>query len=257
MVSDNYDSKHETSEVSKNIVKPYGDTLNDGRVQISFVLPAPANDKGKEAAKLILKQMGLDEIEVCHIKDLTTGFTHFIAYATCNAVVDLNKIKVRSVDIVSLGMEQIDEYIDQNIGRELRVVGACIESDAHTVGIDAIMNMKGYSGHYGLERYRNFRAINLGAQVSVEDLLKKAMEVNADAVLVSQVVTQKNIHVKNLTKLIELTEAEGLRNKMLFICGGPRINHDLAIELGYDAGFGSGTYASDVAFFIAKYYSEK
>ncbi len=242
---------------SENIVKPYGDTLNDGRVQISFVLPAPANEKGKEAARLILKQMGLDEIEVCHVKDLFDGFTHFIAYATCNTSVDLDKIKVRTVETVSMGMEQIDNYIDEFINRELIVVGACIESDAHTVGIDAIMNMKGYSGNYGLERYRNFVAINLGAQVSVEDLLNKAIEANADAVLVSQIVTQKNIHIKNLTKLIELAEAEGIRNKMLFICGGPRISHDLAIELGYDAGFGSGTYASDVAYFIAKHYADK
>ena len=250
------DYKDETFQ-GDNIVKPYGDTHNDGRIQVSFVLPAPANDKGKEAAKIILKQMGLDEIEVCHIKDLSGGFTHFIAYATCNFTVDLDKIKVRSVETVSMGMEQIDEYIDQDIGRELVVVGACIESDAHTVGIDAIMNMKGYSGHYGLDRYRNIRAINLGAQVPVEDLLKKGMEAEADAILVSQVVTQKNIHIKNLTKLIELAEAEGIRSKILFICGGPRINHDLAIELGYDAGFGSGTYASNVAYFIAKHYADK
>ncbi|HQM03790.1 MAG TPA: cobalamin-dependent protein, partial [Candidatus Cloacimonas sp.] len=84
-----------------------------------------------------------------------------------------------------------------------------------------------------------------------EDLLAKAREVNADAILVSQVVTQKNIHIKNLTRLIELAEAEGLRDKMLFICGGPRISYELAIELGYDAGFGIGTYATDVASYIA------
>ena len=38
---------------------------------------------------------------------------------------------------------------------------------------------------------------------------------------------------------------------MLFICGGPRISYELAIELGYDAGFGIGTYATDVASYIA------
>jgi beta-lysine 5,6-aminomutase beta subunit len=91
----------------------------------------------------------------------------------------------------------------------------------------------------------------MGAQVPCEELLAKAREVNADAILVSQVVTQKNIHIKNLTRLIELAEAEGLRDKMLFICGGPRISHELAIELGYDAGFGQGTYATDVASYIA------
>jgi len=88
-------------------------------------------------------------------------------------------------------------------------------------------------------------------------LLAKAREMEADVILVSQIVTQKDIHIKNLTRLIEMAEAEGLRDKMLFLCGGPRINHELAIELGYDAGFGTGTYATDVASFIAFHYAEK
>ena len=84
-----------------------------------------------------------------------------------------------------------------------------------------------------------------------EELLKRSQELNADVILVSQIVTQKEIHIKNLTKLIELAEAEGLRDKMLFICGGPRLNHELAIELGYDAGFGAGSYSTNVASYIA------
>jgi len=87
--------------------------------------------------------------------------------------------------------------------------------------------------------------------------LAKARELNADVILVSQVVTQKNIHIQNLTRLIELAEAEGLRDKMLFICGGPRISHELAIELGYDAGFGTGSYSTDVASYIAITLSKK
>jgi beta-lysine 5,6-aminomutase beta subunit len=83
-----------------------------------------------------------------------------------------------------------------------------------------------------------------------DELLAKAAAYGADAVLVSQVVTQKNIHLENLTELVELAEAEGLRDKMIFICGGPRISHELAIELGYDAGFGPGTLPNHVASFI-------
>jgi beta-lysine 5,6-aminomutase beta subunit len=250
------DERKEVRENS-NIIKPYGDTLNDGRMQLSFALPVEANEKGKEAAKRLLKEMRMDDIEICYFKDLSGGFTHFVAYATTNATVDTSKIKVKTVEMPSLDMDEIDEYIEQNIGRELVVIGACIESDAHTVGIDAIMNMKGYNHRYGLERYKYFEAINMGAQVAVEDLIKRAIDTNADAILVSQVVTQKNIHIQNLTKLIELAEAEGIRDKILFICGGPRINHEMAIELGYDAGFGSGTYANDVAFFIASHIAEK
>jgi beta-lysine 5,6-aminomutase beta subunit len=74
--------------------------------------------------------------------------------------------------------------------------------------------------------------------------------VDADAILVSQVVTQKDVHIRNLTNFIELLEAEGLRDRFIAIAGGPRIGHRLAIELGFDAGFGRGTYPEHVATFI-------
>ncbi|PID27600.1 MAG: hypothetical protein CSB55_08455 [Candidatus Cloacimonadota bacterium] len=238
-------------------IKPYGDTLDDGRMQFSFALPAPNNEKGKEAARVLLKRMGLDEIEVCYQSDLGEGFTHFIAYANTGVTVNLDDIKVKVVETPVMDMYETNDFMEEKIGRDLTVVGACIESDAHTVGIDAIMNMKGYNHRYGLERYAHINAINMGAQVPCEELLKKAHEVNADVILVSQIVTQKNIHIKNLTKLIEMAEVEGVRDKMLFICGGPRINHELAVELGYDAGFGTGSYATDVASFIAIHFAEQ
>ena len=235
----------------KNIVKPYGDTLNDGKVQLSFALPTSNDARGKEAARILILSMGFEDAEITCMRDLGEGFTHFIAYAATSASVDLSKIKVKIVETPVMDMAETDRFIEENIGRKLTVVGACIESDAHTVGIDAIMNMKGYSGRFGLERYHQFNAVNMGAQVPSEELLAKARELNADAILVSQVVTQKNIHVQNLTRLIELAEAEGLRDKMLLICGGPRLSHELAIELGYDAGFGTGSYATDVGSYIA------
>jgi len=234
-----------------NFIRPYGDTLNDGKIQVSFALPVSCDEKGKEAARQLLLSIGFSDVEICGMRNLNEGFTHFIGYVVTGVSVDVSKIKVKTVDTPVMGMDETDEFIKTNLGKSITVVGACIESDAHTVGIDAIMNMKGYNHRYGLERYQYFNAINLGAQVLCEDLLKRAREENADVVLVSQVVTQKNIHIQNLTRLIELAEAEGLRSKMLFVCGGPRLSHELAIELGYDAGFGSGSYATDVASYIA------
>ncbi|MCL2063372.1 MAG: cobalamin-dependent protein [Candidatus Cloacimonetes bacterium] len=232
-------------------VKPYGDTLNDGRIQLSFSMPVTCDEKGKEAAKILLKSMGFENIEICFLKELHEGFTQFIAYGNTSVTVDTTKIIVNVVETEVMTMDETDDFIEKNIGRKITVIGACIETDAHTVGIDAIMNMKGYNHRYGLERYKYFNAINLGAQIPSEELLKRAREFNADVILVSQIVTQKDIHVKNLTRLIELAEAERLRDKMLFICGGPRLNHELAIELGYDAGFGAGSYATNVASYIA------
>jgi methanogenic corrinoid protein MtbC1 len=153
--------------------------------------------------------------------------------------------------------DQINDLIKSKLNRKLSVVGATIGTDAHTVGIDAIMNMKGYNQDYGLERYPEIEALNMGAQVTCEELLKKGLELKADAMLVSQTVTQKDAHIRNFTELIELLEAENLRNRFLILAGGPRITNDLAIELGYDAGFGPGTVPSTVASFIITRVLEK
>ncbi len=136
-------------------------------------------------------------------------------------------------------------------GAKIRVAGACIGTDAHTVGIDAILNMKGYKGDYGLERYHMFETFNLGSQVAVEDLVRFTKEHRLDALLASQVVTQKGSDIRNFTALGELLEAEGWRDRVVLICGGPRVTNRLAAELGYDGGFGRGTLPSEVAAFIA------
>ena len=99
-------------------------------------------------------------------------------------------------------------------------------------------------------RYAEVEAHNLGAQVPNERLVDHAVKVNADAILVSQIVTQKDVHVRNLTELIELLEAKGLRERFVVCAGGTRISNKLAVELGYDAGFGQGTYAEHVATFV-------
>lgn len=233
-------------------VKPYGDTMNDGKVQMSFTLPVPVGDEGIEAAKQLMRKMGFENPLVVYYQQLTEGFTFFSCYGSCTHTVDYTAIHVPKVESTKWDMHQTDDFIKEHIGRPIVVVGASTGTDAHTVGIDAIMNMKGYAGHYGLERYEMIEALNLGSQVPNEDLIAKAIELNADAILVSQTVTQKDVHIKNLVNLIEILEAEGIRHKMLVICGGPRLSHELAKELGFDAGFGMNSYADDVASFIAQ-----
>ncbi|MDD2419287.1 MAG: OAM dimerization domain-containing protein [Bacteroidales bacterium] len=245
-------SKDFDKTLDLNKVTPYGDTMNDGKVQLSFTLPVPVGAEATEAAKLLLKEMGLDNPQVVYFKELTPGYTFFNCYGNCTHSVDFSSIYVPKVESDVMDMHETDTYIKENIGRPLVVIGASTGTDAHTVGIDAIINMKGYAGHYGLERYEMVDAYNLGSQVLNEDFIAKALELKADALLVSQTVTQKDVHIKNLVELVELMEAEGLRDKVILVCGGPRITHELAKELGYDAGFGMNSYADDVASYIAQ-----
>ena len=233
-------------------IKPYGDTMNDGKTQLSFTLPVPCGDEAIEAAKQLMKKMGFENPQVAYYKELTEGFTFFNCYGTCSHTVDFTTIKVTKVESTTWDMHETDDYIKEHVGRKIVVVGASTGTDAHTVGIDAIMNMKGYAGHYGLERYDMLEAYNLGSQVPNDEFIAKALELKADVLLVSQTVTQKDVHIKNLIELVEMLEAEGLRDKVILACGGPRISHELAKELGYDAGFGMNSYANDVASFVAQ-----
>lgn len=231
-------------------VKPYGDTMNDGRIQLSFTLPISDGDRAVEAAKEIVISMGLSEPLIAWHQPLDHDFTHFVAYGSLQKGIDYTKIKVSSVEVCVMTMEETDQFIREQFGRKIKIIGASTGTDAHTVGIDSIMNMKGYAGHYGLERYAMIEALNLGSQVANEDFIREAVAYDADVMLVSQTVTQKDIHIHNIVELVELLEAETLRDRFLLVIGGPRITHELAKELGCDAGFGPGKYAGDVASYL-------
>jgi beta-lysine 5,6-aminomutase beta subunit len=231
-------------------LRAYGDTMNDGKVQLSFTLPVRNDDKGAEAAKLLCKKMGVPEPAVAFSRSLAEDFTFFVMYGSCAHSVDYTDIRVRSIETETMGMKEINAFIRDSIGRKVVVVGASTGTDAHTVGIDAILNRKGFAGHYGLERYEMIESHNLGAQVPNEKLIDYALQVNADAILVSQIVTQKDVHIQNLTEFVELLQARGLRERFIICAGGTRIGNKLAVELGFDAGFGKGSYAEHVATFV-------
>ncbi len=244
--------KKYSKELDLTNLKPYGDTMNDGKVQLSFTLPIKNDEQGEEAAKQLAKKMGISNPLVAESIALDNEFTMYILYGGVSHTIDYTTIKVETVETDVMSKYEIEDYIDQHFDKNIVVVGASTGTDAHTVGIDAIMNMKGFAGHYGLERYRNVDAYNLGSQIENELLIKKALEVNADVLLISQTVTQKDVHIKNLVNMIELLEAENLRDRFVLIVGGPRITHELAKELGYDAGFGPKKFAEDVASFFAQ-----
>nr|WP_275585678.1 cobalamin-dependent protein [Geodermatophilus sabuli] len=134
--------------------------------------------------------------------------------------------------------------------RKLVVLGACIGTDAHTVGIDAILNVKGFAGEKGLEYHRELEVANLGAQVGVPELVRTARARRADAVLVSQVVTQRDAHLRNTRELAAaFREAMG-EARPLLVVGGPRFDPAMAADLGVDKVFGRGTTPGEVASYL-------
>jgi beta-lysine 5,6-aminomutase beta subunit len=250
-------NKNYSKKLDLEKLKPYGDTMNDGKVQISFTLPVSNDEKGDEAAKELARKMGIMDPLVAESITLDNEFTMYIIYGSLTHTVNYNMITVDTVETDVFNKYEIEDMIAKNFDKNIVVVGASTGTDAHTVGIDAIMNMKGFAGHYGLERYAGIDAYNMGSQVENEEMIHKALQVNADVLLISQTVTQKDVHIKNLVNMIELLEAENLRHRFVLIVGGPRISHELAKELGFDAGFGPKKYAEDVASFFVQELMKK
>jgi beta-lysine 5,6-aminomutase beta subunit len=232
------------------ILRPYGDRRDDGVVQLSFVLPVPPGERAREAAAELARKMGVEQVHVAAMEPAAERYTFFVVYGRTAVSVDYGALTVPEVVIRKKGFDELNAYALREVGRRIVVLGACTGSDAHAVGIDAIMNMKGFAGDYGLERYPCFEAANLGAQVENAELARRCAERGADAVLVSQVVTQRDVHKENAHRLVAELERLGIRGRVTAILGGPRIDHRLAVELGYDAGFGPGTRPSEVANFI-------
>jgi beta-lysine 5,6-aminomutase beta subunit len=243
------------------VVRPYGDTTGDGRVQVSFTLPVPSACEADRlvaegAALQLAGKMGLHPAFIAHVKAIGPDFTFFIVYGRVSHLVDLSTVTVAPREFELLSPAEVNLRIRSALGRKLVVVGACIGTDAHTVGIDAILNVKGHAGEKGLEYYREIRVVNLGAQVPVASLVARAAAERADAVLVSQVVTQRDAHLVNTREMAAAFRSApqpgaGPGARPLLVVGGPRFSPDAAADLGVDKVFGRGTTPGEVASYLA------
>lgn len=233
-------------------LRAYGDRDGDGMVQLSFVLPIAPGARAREAAKRFVELHGLVDPIVATMEPCAEGFSFFVVYGRSSVAVDTAALDVPEVRAEALSRDEIELRIKGSLGRKIVVVGACTGSDAHTVGIDAILNYKGYAGDKGLESYKGFEVHNLGAQVENEQLAARARAVTADAILVSQVITQRNCHKENGRALVDLLGRQGWRDSVVLLFGGPRVDQKLALELGFDAGFGPGTKPASVASYLVE-----
>src|SRR5690606_39395426 len=127
-----------------------------GMGQMSCTWPMTRDKRAEGATLQLAGKMGVDPSMVVHAKQMGAGHTFFVIYGRVNHLVDLSAVRVVERDFPLLAPKEINQLIRQRLRRRLVVVGACIGTDAHTVGIDAILNLKGVAGEKGLEYYREF-----------------------------------------------------------------------------------------------------
>jgi len=236
----------------KKLVRPYGDTTGDGMVQLSFTLPLRHDERAEGAALQLAGKMGLDPAMVVHVKAIGPDFTFFIVYGRVRHLVDVSAVQVVEREYPLLTAKEVNLAVRSRLRRKLVVVGAAVGTDAHTVGLDAILNVKGFAGEKGLEHYREIRVVNLGSQVGAGELVARAARERADAILMSQVVTQRDAHVQHVREVVTAARAAWTddRRRPLLVAGGPRFDPAMTGDLGVDRVFGKGTTPREVASYL-------
>ena len=115
------------------------------------------------------------------------------------------------------------------------------------MGLREIIDIK----HGGIEGY-GIDCHYLGTSVPLEKLVDAALETNAEAILISTIISHDDVHYKNMKKIHELCVEKGVRDRLLILAGGTQVTPDLAVKQGVDAGFGRGTKGIHVATFLVK-----
>lgn len=226
-----------------NLMKPEVEWLGDGTVVVDLTLPTDVRH-AEAAAVEIGSKMNLKNVEVIHKEILhVSEATRIQIKGQLEFDIDMASLKLAPLPD-TLSDEEITEFIKNH---PIKIVAGTVGEDEHSVGLREIIDIK----HGGIEKY-GIMAEYLGTSVPTQKLVDAAIETNADAILMSTIISHDEIHYKNMKKVVDYAIEKGVRDRLLIIAGGTQVTPDIAKEQGVDAGFGRGTKGKDVASFIVK-----
>lgn len=228
---------------NSNFIKPEMEWLADGTVMLTMCIPA--NKRTAEVVAVeIGNKLGLEDPEVISREVLQEAEgTRIEMKGKLKFDVDLSTLVIPP-EPVYLTDEEIRNDVKEH---PLKVVCGTVGEDEHSVGLLEIINIK----HGGIERF-GIECIYLGTSVPVEKLVDAAVELNAEAILASTIISHDNIHYKNMKRINELAIEKGIRDKVMIVAGGTQVIPEEAMKTGIDAGFGRNSHGIDVASFLVE-----
>jgi D-ornithine 4,5-aminomutase subunit beta len=231
------------AERAQGLLRPEVEKAGDGVVCVTLFVPErPA--VAKAAALALARRMGLRDPEVIHARVMHPAEgSVFEVRGVIEAAVRVDELVVPREE-ERLPHAEIEAFVRP---RNLHVVAATVGEDEHSVGLQEILDIK----HGGIERY-GFRCHYLGTSVPLERLLDAAETHGAPVVLISTIVTHRDVHRAHMRRLHDLAVARGVRARLILVAGGTQVTDALARECGLDAGFGRGTKGQDVASFLVR-----
>lgn len=224
-------------------IKPEVEWLADGTIVIDMTLPTSLR-YAEAAAIEIANKMNLIDIEVIHREILhVSEATRIQVKAKVDFDIDLNTLTIPKLPEV-LTDEEIREFVKNN---PLVIVAGTIGEDEHSVGLREIIDIK----HGGIEKY-GIMCEYLGTSVPINKIVDAAIELKADAILISTIISHDDIHYKNMKKVHDYAIEKGIRDKIILIAGGTQVTPEIALKHGVDGAFSRGCKGEHVATFLVK-----
>jgi D-ornithine 4,5-aminomutase subunit beta len=230
------------------LVKPEMEWMADGIVMMNMFIPEEKRTAEVVAVE-IGKKLGLIEPEVINTE---------VMQAAEGTRIELKGRVGFDIDVADLVIPPEPRYLsDQEIRDDvdaypLKIVCGTVGEDEHSVGLREIIDIK----HGGIERF-GMEIHYLGTSVPVEKLVDAAVELKAEAILASTIISHDNIHYKNMKRLHELAVEKGIRDDIIILAGGTQVVAEEALKTGIDAGFGRNTKGIDVATALIEKRREK
>ncbi|OWZ83137.1 D-ornithine 4,5-aminomutase subunit OraE [Natranaerobius trueperi] len=224
-------------------VLPEVEWAGDGVACLTMFLPVPERTAEYTALDMV-KKMGWEDAEVIHKQVMQEAEgTYVEVKGKVPYEIDPSQLDIPEPEEL-LPEEEIRDFVTEN---GMKVVSATVGEDEHSVGMREIIDIK----HGGIEAF-GIKTEYLGTSVPIEKVVDAAIEIDADAILISTIITHGDVHRQNMKKLHQLCVEKGIRDKVILVGGGTQVTDDLAKEVGMDAGFGRGTKGIHVASFLAK-----
>lgn len=222
----------------EGLIKPEAEWQGDGTILMTLMIPESIR-VAEFAALAMGKKMGLEDCEVINKEVMQAAEGTRIEMKARMPF----SIKKESLIIPEEPIVMSDDEIREEIKRKkMVIVAGTVGEDEHSVGLREIIDIK----HGGIERF-GVEVHYLGTSVPVEKLVDAAIELNADAILASTIISHDDIHYKNMQRINDLAIEKGVRDKIMIMAGGTQVIPEVAVKHGMDAAFGRGSNGSNVA----------
>ncbi len=222
-------------------LKPEVEWLADGTVTVDLFFPIGLKI-AQEAAILAGKNMNLKDVEVIHKEVLhPSEGTRIQIKGKVNFDIDMEALKIPE-EIKTISEDEIVKYVKDN---PIKVIAGTGGSDEHSVGIREVLDIK----HGGVEKF-GIKYTYLGTSVPIEKFVDAAIEMDAQCIMMSTIISHDDIHYKNMEKLHNYAIEKGVRDKLILLAGGTQVTPEIARKYKMDQGFGRGTKGIQIASFL-------